>query len=108
MEVWQNWLCSWCLVAWWNIQTKVNPSQVQDHQAHPVTQCTGGNTAPVSGDDPTVARLLADDAVHLAVDPGGEGELHGAAGEPRDAAAAVGATAAERAILHGGFELWLS
>ena len=64
-------------------------------------------TPPVSGHDPSVPRLLADDPVHLAVDPGGEGQLHGARAEPRDAAAAVGAPAAERALLCGVFEPWL-
>ena len=53
----------------------------------------------VSGDDPSVARLLADDAVHPAVDPTGECELHRAGAEPRDAAAAVGALPHEGAIL---------
>ena len=47
-----------------------------------------------------MARLLADDAVHHAVHPVGEGQLHGGGDEPRDAAAAVRATADERALLH--------
>ena len=54
---------------------------------------------PVSGDDPSVARLLADDAVHPAVDPIGEGELHRARAESRDTAAPVGAPAHEGTIL---------
>ena len=55
--------------------------------------------SPVSGDDPSVARLLADDPVHSAVDPVGEGELHRAGAEPRDAASPVGAPAHEGALL---------
>ena len=34
MGVWQNWLDS--LERWWNIRTKVNITQVPDHQSHPV------------------------------------------------------------------------
>ena len=47
-----------------------------------------------------MARLLADDAVHPAVHPVGEGQLHRGGDEPRDAAAAVRAPADERALLH--------
>ena len=34
IEDWLNWLCRWA--TWWNIQIKVNPTQVHDHELHPV------------------------------------------------------------------------
>ena len=39
MGVWLNWLCSWA--TWWNIQIKVNPTQVHDHKPHPVVMYSG-------------------------------------------------------------------
>ena len=32
--IWQKWLCRWA--RWWNIQIKVNPTQVYDQLGHPV------------------------------------------------------------------------
>ena len=36
LGVWQNWLGS--QARWWNIRIKVNPTQVRDHQCHPVLE----------------------------------------------------------------------
>ena len=33
-RIWQKWLCRWA--RWWNIQIKVNPTQVYDQLGHPV------------------------------------------------------------------------
>ena len=34
--IWQKWLCSCSWARWWNIQNKVNPTHVSDHQPHTV------------------------------------------------------------------------
>ena len=38
MGIWQNGLCCWA--RWWNIQIKVNPTQVTDHPTHRVEDCS--------------------------------------------------------------------